>query len=112
MWQRVKDVPHRKAICDAIDDKALTLHTIPHEQKRDLLGVFEEVALLVNSKLMRPDVAYYMFGYYAIRCWDTDAFWGNWPDGRDEVYWKLLKSFVERMKEIEQKPAEFRRWEL
>jgi hypothetical protein len=50
-----------------------------------------------------------MFGYYAIRCWDTSDFWENIPKGRDENSWKLLKMFVEKMREIEKSSWENRR---
>jgi hypothetical protein len=39
------------------------------------LGFFEEVALMMNSGLIRKEVAHYMFGYYAIHCWDSKNFW-------------------------------------
>src|SRR2546423_15449630 len=42
---------------------------VTFEDKRDFLGLVEEVALVVNSGLIKLEVAHYMFGYYAIRCW-------------------------------------------
>jgi hypothetical protein len=51
-------------------------HT-PLRVKRDYLGLFEEVAISLNSGLIQPGVAYYMFGYYAARCLQSEEFWSN-----------------------------------
>lgn len=40
------------------------------DKKRKLLTFFEEIALLVRAKQISPNVAYYMFGYYATRARD------------------------------------------
>lgn len=79
------------------------LRKLPFDQKRDFLGFYEEIALMMNRKLIRKDVAHYMFGYYAIRCWESDAFW-NAPDGnlnRKSFYWGVFRSFAERMMKME-----------
>ena len=43
--------------------------------KRDFLGFFEEIALARNSGLINDDVVHYMFGYYAMMCYDSGPFW-------------------------------------
>jgi len=63
------------------------------------VGFFEEVALMVNSGLIKIEVAHYMFGYYAIRCWDNDYFWSD--VNRETPYWALFRDFVAKMKKIE-----------
>ena len=77
----------------------LKLQSVPYKDKRDYLGFFEEIALMVNSGIIRIELAHYMFGYYAIRCWESDCFWGD--VNRDSQYWVLFKEFVRKMKEIE-----------
>jgi hypothetical protein len=42
-----------------------------------------------------------MFGYYAIRCWESKYFWLY--TNRDSIYWRLFKEFVMTMKNIENK---------
>ena len=40
-----------------------------------------------------------MFGYYAIRIWESEHFWNNiqrWHDA-----WSLFRDFVEQMKPLE-----------
>ena len=74
--------------------------------KRDYLGLFEEVAIAMNSGLIRPQVAHYMFGYYAILCWESDEFWRD--VNRLSPYWSLFEDFYGQMKS-EQERFEFRR---
>jgi hypothetical protein len=69
------------------------------KEKRDYLGLFEEVALAVNSGLIKPEIAQYMFGYYAIKCWKSDSFWTGL--NRDSNYWIVFRKFVEKMQVIE-----------
>lgn len=80
-----------------VDDPELL--EFPFEDKRDLLGLMEEVALGVNSRLIRPEVAHYMFGYYAIRCWQSDNFWHD--INRKSPYWSLFATFAKRMEKVE-----------
>lgn len=72
----------------------------PAADKRDLLGLFEEVALMMNSKLIRNEVAHYMFGSYVIACYQCDHFWVNLD--KNDKYWKLFNDFAVQMKYVEQ----------
>jgi len=98
MRHRFKDTDKFTRICALLwvnDDELLTL-TI--QEKADFVGFFEEIALLTNSRLVRSEVAHYMFGYYAIHCWENEKFWAGLR--RDNPYWSLFRDFVERMKDI------------
>lgn len=88
-------------LCALIETDELQLVEIPFKDKRNFLGFFEEIALMTNSNLIRKEVAHYMFGYYAIRCWESKHFWNN--INRSSEYWSLFKDFVEQMTKIEQK---------
>ena len=74
------------------DDSKLSEFTM-WDPKRKLLTFFEEIALLVNSKQINDEVAYYMFGYYA-KCARDGA---NFQVGIDleEKYWGLFFNFSE-----------------
>ncbi|MBL7997049.1 MAG: hypothetical protein JNL32_00285 [Candidatus Kapabacteria bacterium] len=67
--------------------------------KRDLLGLFEEAALMMNSGLIRKEVAHYMFGSYVIACYESEYFWVNL--NRTELYWQLFNDFAMQMQHIE-----------
>ncbi|HEV3458257.1 MAG TPA: hypothetical protein VHG32_16985 [Thermoanaerobaculia bacterium] len=86
-------------ICALLETDAPQLRDVPFKEKRDLLGFFEEIALLMNSGLIRPQVAHYMFGYYAIRCSESNHFWVD--VSRESIYWSLFRDFVQSMTERE-----------
>jgi hypothetical protein len=71
-------------------------------ERREFLGFVEEVALLVNSKLISPEIAYYMFGYYPILATKSKAFMRD--INADSPYWTLFFAFVKQMQELEASP--------
>jgi hypothetical protein len=71
------------------------LRALPFQVKRDYLGLFEEIAIAMNSGLIKPEVAHYMFGYYALLCWESDDFWTD--VNRLSVYWSLFADFCDQM---------------
>jgi hypothetical protein len=81
LWDQVRTPqPGRLDICEVIDaGQWKKLSEISVRERRQKFLFFEQVALLVNSKLIHPHIAHYMFGYHAIRCWDHDEFWGGLP---------------------------------
>lgn len=64
----------------------------PVQDRRNFVGFLEEVALMVNSRLVRPDVAHYMFGYYVGLVDSSDAFWEGLE--RDSAYWTVFRRFA------------------
>lgn len=99
MRLRFKNDEQFKQICDLLETDSPGLVGIPFKDKRDFLGFFEEVALMLNSGILRAPVAHYMFGYYALRCADSDNFWSD--VNRDSPYWSLFNDFVAQMRRIE-----------
>jgi hypothetical protein len=97
-------------ICVLLDHKneerpSDELRQLPFERKRAFIGFFEEIALMTKSGLIKPDVAHYMFGYYAIRCWESDSFWNPGGPNRQASYWRVFFAFVTKMKQEEQRFA-------
>lgn len=64
------------------------------DRKRKFLTFIEEMALLVESSRINSDVAYYMFGHYAVCAADGV----NFKEGiaLDQEYWALFYDFVEK----------------
>lgn len=73
--------------------------SIPIQDRRNFLAFFEEVALMVRSKLIRREVAYYMFGYYALLADRSDALWTG-LDRRDR-YWRLFRELADDIEAFE-----------
>jgi hypothetical protein len=88
-------------IINALDDtpdELNDINIITIGEKRYFLSYFEEIALMVNSDLMPLEVAHYMFGYYAIACWESKQFWANMEDEKSDDYWALFRAFAKQMK--------------
>lgn len=90
-----------REICVFLDTDDVKLSEVPSELKLQFLGFYEQVALMLNSKLIEPEVAHYMFGYYAVRCIDSVSFWKG--QDKDSPYWALFRHFAQRMKEFEKR---------
>lgn len=81
-------------------DKAvarLKLSEIPYGDRYEFVALLEDIAMAMNSGALKPRVANYMFGHYAILCWEVDEFWVHLREGKDEPYWALFKRFVKRL---------------
>ncbi len=68
-------------------------------QKETYLGFLEEIAILENSGIIKKNIAYYMFGYFAISCWRCNSFWSDID--RNDKYWAVFRDFAERMVSFE-----------
>jgi hypothetical protein len=77
------------------------LAELAYQVKQDFLGFYEDIALLMNSGLLKKPVAHYMFAYYAIRCWESKHFWEKMD--RASLYWSLFRHFVKEMSAVEKK---------
>jgi len=77
-------------------------------EKYKFLGFLEEISIAVDNKLLSRELAFYMFGYYAIRAKESEHFNTLKEDGKikwDSVYWRVAKKFVDDMKKVEDKFA-------
>lgn len=58
-----------------LESDEFILREISFERRRAYLTFFEEIAVLKNSRLISEDLTYYMFGYYAVKCFESENFW-------------------------------------
>lgn len=90
-------------LCDLLDEEDETaISELPWEDRREFLGLVEEVAILMNSKLIPCKIAYYMFGYYPMRAADSPAFMDTVND--NSPYWVVFFDFVGQMRALEESP--------
>jgi hypothetical protein len=93
-----------KKIREYLDNDDPELEKHDYTSKHNFLGFFEEIAISVNTKVMSSEVAYYMFGYYAIRCYHSANFWkGAKMLSKDSIYWSLFRQFATEMEVMEKK---------
>jgi hypothetical protein len=100
MRERFKGNQTFSDICLKLEGHDKELEDTPYADKRDFLGFFQELALLVNSGFMPKEIAHYMFAYYARLCWHSDGFW----DGINKYspHWALFRDFAKEMDEMEE----------
>ena len=90
-------------LCNLLDEQdEAAIGRLPWEDRREFLGFVEEVAILMNSKLIPPKIAYYVFGYYPILAADSAAFMGT--VNAHSPYWAVFFDFVDQMRKLEASP--------
>lgn len=94
--RRLKENHLFNEICLFLDNDDVRLSELSPQNKRDFLGLIEEVALLLNSRLINKELAYYMFGYYAVACMTSKNFWQNFKVEHNRKYWELFFDFAEK----------------
>lgn len=99
MRRRFLETPRFRDLLEllATDDPRLAQVSI--QDRRNFLGFLEEIALMVESGMIRRNVAGYMFGYYALLCRRSEHFWpGLNPDS---LYWQVFHRFADEMERFE-----------
>jgi uncharacterized membrane protein YiaA len=84
-----------KNLLNLIAENSEGLRTTSIQDRRNLVGFLEEVALMVNSGLLKAEVAHYMFGYYVLAIDDCEPFWDGLD--RNSEYWTVFRNFVTQM---------------
>ncbi len=84
----------------ATDDPALS--QMPVQDRRNLVGFFEEVALLMNSGILQPQVTRYMFGYYVRLIDRSEHFWSGLDKG--SVYWTVFRDLAGQLEALKVGP--------
>jgi hypothetical protein len=96
------DEPEFLRLREMLDHDSTALITTDYSLKHNFLGFFEEIAISVNSDVLDAQVAFYMFGYYAIKCWESENFWlGDRMIEKGSIYWSLFRAFARRMTKME-----------
>lgn len=95
MRTRLREDPVFINICNLLETDDEELQEIPIADKDRFLGFFEELAVMKNSGLINEQLTFYMFGYYAIRCFDSVNFWHNL--NRKHALWSLFMDFSKTM---------------
>ena len=97
-WSSDEGVQEIIALLD--HDPEHKLADLETSKKQDFVGYYEEIALMLESAILKKRIAYYMFGYHTIRCYESKDFWT--PEMElQSPYWSLFRRFAEQMKKID-----------
>lgn len=103
MRRRFLETPQYREILDMLQSGDPTIAKASIQERRNFVGFLEEIALMVNSHLIRPEVAQYMFGYYVLLVSRSKPFWEGLERG--DIYWTLFNHFAEEMARMEKLPG-------
>ncbi|HVT12021.1 MAG TPA: hypothetical protein VHE55_07115 [Fimbriimonadaceae bacterium] len=103
MRRRFLETPQYREILDMLQSGDPAIARASVQERRNFVGFLEEIALMVNSHLIRPEVAQYMFGYYVLLVARSDPFWAGLE--REDVYWTLFNHFAGEMARMEKLPG-------
>lgn len=95
MRRRYLETPEFQVILGMLINDEPGLAEINPQQRRNFLGFIEEIALMVNSGLIREEVAHYMFGRYVCLANKSENLWKGLD--RDSLYWEVFRRFAAQM---------------
>ena len=97
-WSEDKEIQEIIFLLD--DDPHGELLKMHRSRKEAFVGFYEEIALMLESGIIKQQIAYYMFGYHTIRCYESKGFWTEEME-IESPYWTLFRRFAKRMKQID-----------
>ncbi len=103
MRRRFLETKQYREILDMLQSGDPSIATSSVQERRNFVGFLEEIALMVNSRLIRPEVAQYMFGYYVLLVSRSEPFWQSLERG--DIYWTLFNRFADEMARLEKLPG-------
>lgn len=95
--RRFLDDQDFRRILDALASDDPSLADIPKQERRNFLGFLEEVGLMVSSRLVRPDVAWCMFGRYVALAAESQHLWHDLDP--ESGYWTVFRQTVKLMEQ-------------
>lgn len=69
---------------------------VSYRVKLNFIGLYEDLFILFENKLIEKNVALYMFGFYAMKCEDSDTFWAELS--KEDPYWTAFHQFASEAK--------------
>jgi hypothetical protein len=99
--EKFKESTRFKGIFELLENDDPKLAGISYEIKQDFLGFYEDIAMFVNSGILKRDVAHYMFSYHALKCANSQYFWATKELEKDSPYWALFWKFVGQMRQAD-----------
>lgn len=105
-WHFIQNNSIQKVTKALLDDNFNSVHIYDLEV---FMHFFEELYLLIHSEgRMKPEIAKYMFSYYALQAWNSNQFWLKYTNNNESKIveemnsedWILFRKFVEEMRDL------------
>jgi hypothetical protein len=100
MRKRFEESPAMQRVRAALEaDKEDAVTSLAKNDKVDFLAFYEDLALMVDSRMMRPEIAQYWFGFYVVLANEKQAFWADLNPNLP--YWRVVRQFAQKMQSAE-----------
>jgi hypothetical protein len=99
-FELVREFAKFDEVLDLLRTDSPRLRKLKPWQRERFLGFYEDLALLIHSGLIQEHLAFYTFGYWLEKAWNSKNFWQD-PRNREDGYWFLLRQLHFRMKQRE-----------
>lgn len=100
MRRRYDESPAMNRVRAALEaEEESVLASVPKADKVEFAAFYEDLALMVDTGMMRPLIAQYWFGYYVALADGEQSFWSDMNP--DLVYWKVFRRFAKKMRQGE-----------
>ncbi len=106
MRRRFLENPTFRELLELLATDDAKLNQMPVQDRRNLVGFFEEVALLMNSGILQPQVTRYMFGYYVRLIDRSEHFWEGLDKG--SMYWTVFRDLASQLEALKIGPRNAR----
>lgn len=92
MRRRFLEDPRFRDILNLLDHDDPRLAEVPTQDRRNFVGFLEEVAILCESKMIRREIAHYMFGRYVGLADASEHLWHGLH--KEDRYWTLFRRYA------------------
>lgn len=96
-FELVRDFAKFDELLDLLRTDSPRLKKLKPYQRERFLSFFEDLSLLINSGLIQEHLAFYTFGYWLDKAWNSKHFWDD-PRNKEDSYWFLLRQLQFRMR--------------
>jgi len=105
-FELVREFGKYGEIIDLLRDDSPKLKKLKHSQREEFLGFYEDLALMLHSGLIQEHLAFYAFGYWLDKVWNSKHFWHD-PKNKENTYWFLARQLQARLQSRRGKLMEF-----
>lgn len=102
MRRRFLEDPLFREILNLLDHDDPHLAELPVQDRRNFIAFLEEVAIMARSKMIRPEIAHYMYGRYVELADRSVNLWTGLD--KNDRYWTLFRRYAAENRELARGP--------
>lgn len=99
MRRRFLEDPLFREILNLLERDDTRLAELPIQDRRNFVGFLEEIAIMVQSRMIRREIAHYMFGRYVSLADASQHLWQGLH--KEDRYWTLFRRYAAENRALE-----------